>query len=685
MRERQEIQEVSRQGGIAPTSPFGRLGLWRGLSAGASGLLLAAAFPPLDIGWIAWAALVPLLWSLRGVSMGAAFSLGYLMGAVWFGVALSWAILFGVPTWAVLTALLALYVAGFAVLLRWLVLRHPRWGLALIPLVWVAVEVARSAGPLGIPWVPLGLSQHRTLPVLQIASLGGVYLVSLAVALGNALLLALLQGPRRMALIGAAAMLLAAAIAFGIWRVQTPLHRTIRVAVLQPNVPPLQKGTPATWEAQITTMRTLTAQAHAAGADLIVFPETAMPVNLLGPYGLASQVGEWAPGRVVVASSLEVGEGLRNSVIVLHGRDVLGVYTKRRLVPFAEPSVTPGIHGKPIATPVGTLGIAICYESAFPEIGRAAAQQGSDLLLVLTNDGWFGPATGGPGQHAAYAPVRAVETGRFLVRAANTGISMTVDPHGRVQRRLPLDVQSVIVTEATAPVRTLYLRGGWLFPMFLLAGVSLLSLAPAFRALPGWWQEAGFIRLVATLAGPGTLALLGPWLGRVSPFASRWVIPIAILLAAAMTGGGWRALTLRPRRAPLSALLGLGIVGGLGATMAIEYASYLGLTLRLPVPEGGWFIGGLSVLLSALAWEAWLHGAVFTAARAWRGTAFAIILSTVPALVIYWGAVQEVLFWSVFTGAIFAGIRVLTGDVLGLALARAAGILVLAALPALRI
>ncbi|MGH2374999.1 MAG: apolipoprotein N-acyltransferase, partial [bacterium] len=373
----------------------------RYLAAASSGLLLAGAFPPLDQGLLAWVALVPLLWSVQSTSPGTAFRLGYLTGLIWFGVVLSWIIPFGLPAWAALIAVQALYVGGFAALLRWLSEQHPKWKLLLIPLVWSAVEVVRSTGPLGFPWALLGVSQHRLLPVLQLASLGGVHLVSLMVVLGNALVFTLLSGPRelnRRGLPVVAALLLAVGIGFGLWRMQTPLTPGIRVAALQPNVPPLQKGVPETYEAQLRLMRQLTQGARAQGADLIVFPETAIPLNLLGPEGLAREVGSWAPDRVVVASSLEVDsrrEGVRNSAVVIHGHRVLGIYTKRRLVPFGEVGITPGDQADPIVTPVGTVGIAISYESAFAEIGRSAAQQGAGIQLVLTNDGWFG-VTAGP-------------------------------------------------------------------------------------------------------------------------------------------------------------------------------------------------------------------------------------------------------------------------------------------------
>lgn len=604
-------------------------------AAAASGILLAGAFPPLDLGWLAWVALVPLFWSIRSAPPGTAFRLGYLTGVVWFGLLLFWITLFGLLTWAALVVFLALYLGGFAALLRWLSQEHPRWDLLLIPMVWTAVEVVRSTGPIGFPWGLLGVSQHRLLPVLQLASLGGVHFLTLMLVLVNTLLVTLLPGQRQRTpprLRAGVVVLLSASIAFGLWRMQMPLSPAIRAAVLQPNVPPLQKGAPETYEAQLRLMRQLTQEARGQGADLIVFPETAIPLNLLGAGGLAREVGSWAPDRVVVASSLEAGSkgGIRNSVVVIRGSRVLGVYVKRRLVPFGEAGITPGSPGAPIVTPVGRLGVAISYESAFPEIGRVAVRQGADVLVVVTNDGWFGN-TAGPHQHAADAPVRAVETGRSLVRAADTGISLIVDPLGRVQGLVPLNAQGVLVRAIYAPVPTVYVRGGWLLVPGVIGGVVLLALRLALRGLRGSRHDPAFKRLVLVLGGPGIVAATAPAVMTAMPSGGRWLAPAALLAASIASAGTWKALAIRPRRAPASGLLGLGVVVVLGLTMLTTYARY-GIILQPVVPQGGWLVGGLAVWLNALAWEVWLRGIVFQAARAWRGNAAALILSTAPVL-----------------------------------------------------
>lgn len=626
-----------------------------------------------------------MLWSVRGPSPREAFRDGYITGFVWFALTLSWVTLFGYVTWVLLAAVLALYIGGFAAVLQWLSRRYPRWDLLLVPLVWTAIEVARSTGPLAFPWALLGVSQHRILPVLQLAAVGGVYLLSMMIALGNAWVVTLFGRPRRAEAAGLilVGLLLVGASAYGARRLQMPLSGSLRLAVLQPNISPFAKGDAATHRAQLEAMERLTREAAAGGADLIVFPETAIPVNLLGPGGVVQEVAAWAPDRIVVASSFEASaDGVRNTAVVLQDRQVRGTYAKRRLVPFGEAGVTPGASGEPIATRSGSIGIAICYESAFAEIARRETRADAGPLAILTNDGWFGTSAG-PLQHAVYTPLRAVETGRPVARAANTGISMIVDPRGRVLARLPLGEKGMLVTEIPAAVPTPYLRGGWLVGPLALAVLALLSVPPAAGAVRAWWGEPAFRRLIGTLMWPGVLMVVQLMLLPVVPFVARWILPAVVLIVLWATAGGWRGMAFRPRRAWLSALLGMAVVAVLSTVMVSAYTRY-GFFLRVVPPPGGWVAGLAALLFGALAWEGWLRGAVFSAAEAWRGPATAVLVSTLVPLVVSSGGSSEVLIWSLLVGAVFGGIRLFTGDALGLALPRAAGLVILGMVTVLR-
>src|SRR2546428_13654352 len=207
VRKWKEVQEVPRQRRVAESTQSslssqsslstdstqfrlgrpGRLGnLGRPALAALSGLFLILSFPPFDAGWLAWVALTPLVLAVHGRPIRQAFGLGYLAGGVAFAGILAWIRVFGLLPWVLLSAYLALYPAAFAVVTRWCATGRPAWRWVwLAAIAWMGLEYLRSIGVFGFPWALLGLTQHRLLPVLQVARYTGVYGVSLLVALAG--------------------------------------------------------------------------------------------------------------------------------------------------------------------------------------------------------------------------------------------------------------------------------------------------------------------------------------------------------------------------------------------------------------------------------------------------------------------------------------------------------------------
>ena len=178
---------MSRQGRItafvrASTTPPGRL---IGLAlAILSGLLIAAAFPPFDVGWLAWVALAPLVLAIHSRPLPQAFGLGFVTGAVAFGIILAWIRVFGLFPWVLLTAYLALFPAAFAAVSWWVILGRRAWQWVwVVAAAWTTLEYLRSVGVTGFPWASLGVTQYRFAPILQIARYTGVYGVSFLAAL----------------------------------------------------------------------------------------------------------------------------------------------------------------------------------------------------------------------------------------------------------------------------------------------------------------------------------------------------------------------------------------------------------------------------------------------------------------------------------------------------------------------
>jgi apolipoprotein N-acyltransferase len=648
----------------------------RPAAAAASGLLFVLAFPAADLGWLAWIALVPLLIAIDGQSPSQAFRLGYLAGAVFFGGLLEWVRLFGLPAWALLTLLLAIFPGAFAAGVRLLVRDRRSAALWIVPVTWVAVEVVRSVGPVGFPWGLLGLSQYRNATMLAVASVVGAFGLSGLIALANTVLVILIVTRRVTAPVLAALVVLGLPFAAGT-QVRPPEVRLQRiVAAVQPNVPPTQKNERDAVAGIALGLMRQTEEARTQGAEIIVYPETAIPTDLGSLAYLRHMIASRAGGATVVAGTFLSGQ--RNGVLVLDPQgEVVGRYVKRRLVPFGEAGVQAGRSGQPVQTALGSIGIAICYESAFTFPIRSLVADGAALIAIVTNDGWFGTSSG-PAQHAAHSVLRAAETGRPLVRAANTGISMIIRPGGAIAGALPLDTKGVLV--AAVPVHaasTAYVLWGWLLGP-LCAAVWVAAITPqVVRAIEQ--RQAAAARLMAAVAVPAVPVLIGRWLG-LEDGMGAWLVWLATLGAAVLVGRG--ALTNR-RGMLISAPVSLAVTLVLVVAMRYGYARY-GYQPPFFAPAGGWLAGGALLLIAGIATEAWLRGAVFAAAESLGGWPLAAVLSTILGVVLHLDAPQELILWYILTGVLFSGVRLWTRDAAGLGPARALGDAAFAALGSLR-
>lgn len=439
-----------------------------------------AALAPLG-----WVALAPLCVAVARSARRPAprgprpFLLGLASGLVMFAGTVSWtsdvlAIFGGLNAalaWllaGLLIGYLAIYPALFSLALTEALVRGGSRTLVLAPLIWVGTEWLRGTLFTGFPWVLLGYSQSDTLAPLQAASVVGIYGLSGLVALPSAAIALLVVPDRaasrpRVVLAASCLALVGLTVAWGAARVrsQTLLEGpTTRVAVAQGNVPQGQKWDPAYRDAILERYTRLTAEAARAGADLVVWPESATPFvfGRDGAYTEIMRARVVSAGVPVVFGSDEVvgPEEFYNAAFVMDaGGEIRGSYRKMQLVPFGEyipvrrvlffaDSLVEGFSdfsaGQRLTLlPVGPrrLSVAVCYEAVFPGLAREAVRQGSQLLTTITNDAWYGTSAA-PYQHFQQARVRAVENGRYLVRAANTGISAVVDPYGRIVVQSPL-------------------------------------------------------------------------------------------------------------------------------------------------------------------------------------------------------------------------------------------------------
>ncbi len=476
--------------------------------------MLTASFPPGSTAWLAWIALVPLLWALRGQSPSACFRLGLLTGLCHFLSLIYWIVVvlhsygglnpvLSAAALAALAVYLSLYMGAFAWCSHWI--RGSRFAIFLTAAAWVALEYVRAHALTGFPWCLLGHSQFQYHRLIQVADLAGVYALSFLVAAINASVFSLLfQGRRRRSPwpfleAAASSALLISAVFYGGLRLSGEPVRPgpgarVRAAVVQGNIDQSVKWDTEFQAATMETYARLTRQAARARPDLIVWPETAVPFFFQDPSDLEQRVrslpGETGSHLLFGGPAYSrTGEGVSyyNRAYLLSPRgEVIDRYDKVHLVPFGEyvplkrflPFVNrlvasagdfiPGRDPGPLQGVQWSPGVLICFEAIFREPARIQALQGARMLVNITNDAWFG-RTSAPFQHLAMSVFRSVETGLPMVRAANTGISAFVDSRGRITRAGPLFREAVLVgdIDAVGGPRTLYTRFGDVLVLFL--------------------------------------------------------------------------------------------------------------------------------------------------------------------------------------------------------------------------
>jgi apolipoprotein N-acyltransferase len=351
--------------------------------------------------------------------------------------------------------------------------------------------------------VLLGYSQATVPPIAQLASIGGVFLLTFVVALVSAAAAwtALTRRPSRWLVSGA---VIAGVIAAGVWGTlrirEGSLARdgaAVRIGLVQGNIAQQDKWNPDLALPILHRYLDMSRQALAAGADVVIWPESSTPFFLEENPALAIEIRRLAQQAqtpfVVGSDQIERAQRNRfyNSAFLVGPDGQTGaVYRKMHLVPFGEyvplrqllPFVgtlveavadfSPGLE--PVLLPIDghPLSVAICYEVVYPWLIRSFVLGGSELLVTITNDAWYG-TTSAAYQHWEQASLRAVEQGRYLVRAANTGITGIVDPYGRVIARTRLFETEVVTGDVRWNTgRTLYATIG-----DLIAWISLLAMA----------------------------------------------------------------------------------------------------------------------------------------------------------------------------------------------------------------
>jgi apolipoprotein N-acyltransferase len=491
------------------------------LGAFGVGALVACSFAPLQ--WWLLAILGPavLMFLWESASPRAAAWLGFwfnfgtfFFGTIWLYTGLH--VMGGAPAWMAfglmlgLTSIMALYQAGVGyAIARWLPEGPVRW-LVGMPAVWVFIEWWRGWFLSGFAWLSLGYSQTDTW-LGNWAPIIGVYGISALLLASAGALVAMVRGSTRVRVIAAAVIVAPwlAAPALGSIEWTRPSGPPVAVAIAQGAIPQQQKWLESNHDHTLNLYRKLAEEGF--GTPLIVFPEASLPdlANELLPYLQSLYRDASSAGSAVVLGILRADvkgatEQYYNSVLALG--DQVQWYDKSHLVPFAEFFPVPQFvrswlrlmnlpysdftrgdaHQPPLRAGGLKMATTICYEDGYGSAQLPALRE-ADTLVNVTNDAWFGHGSARH-QHFQLARMRAMEAQRYMIRAANDGISAVIGPHGEIVARAP-DFRRFLLHSAVTPRTglTLYARvGNWLVislaTLGIVVAVAMRTIAARGRA-----------------------------------------------------------------------------------------------------------------------------------------------------------------------------------------------------------
>lgn len=478
------------------------------------GAMMPFAFSPYDQVWLAIPALSGWLWLIR---QGKPLQTGFAFGLGWFGFGAWWLAptlhTFGHLPWVVAAFCVLLVGAVMALLpmlwawLTWKLAGKTAWLLLVFPSAAIAEEWLRGHIFTGLPWTALGNLLLDT-PAIGWASWFGVYALALLPALIAASFVLLFSSVHKIA--GAAGIAVAVLLSVLSPLPETGQGKQYMAALVQANIPQDKK-----WDAGFlnTTMQRYASLSTsvAANVDIIIWPEAAIPFFLERAPDWAAWLNErvegWQTPLLYGGLKLTGNQTAQNGLFTLDpkldtslaDRPFAG---KHHLVPFGEyvPSWIPFLHTlvpeiasfKPArdAGVVHVRGISygslICYESLFPEEARHRVLNGAQVLVNITNDAWYG-TTPAAWQHFQAARMRAVETGRYVLRAANTGITAIIQPDGKVAEKVPWWTQTTLLGHyQLSDKQTPYVRwGDWpLLSCFIMFMIPLFNMKHAKENTP---------------------------------------------------------------------------------------------------------------------------------------------------------------------------------------------------------
>ncbi len=490
---------------------------WRFPAVLFAGSLMPVAFAPLRVFPIAVLALATLFWAWRSAGCGRAAWYGFVFGFGMFAVGVSWVYVslhtygnmplpLATVTVLIFVAVLAVFPAVAGAAYGWFAQRRTGWAAVVFgAAVWVLMEWMRGWVLSGFPWLSLGYSQTNSV-LFGWAPVLGVYGLSLAVALSAAIVADMLIAPRR-AILGATAMLLIWGGGWGAGAIHwvEPSGEPVDVALVQGNIALDTKWTPGQAQAIVDFYRT-ESERH-RDRDVVVWPESAVPMyidELSDGFwrALDEHPADFIFGGLERRGS-PAGERYYNTVVstgVVSTGAEANLYRKRHLVPFGEylpfrnllSWLLEYLHipmsdfsawdaeQDPIVAAGLRVGVSVCYEDAFvDEILKSVPD--ASLLVNVSEDAWFGDSLA-PHQRVQMAQMRAREVGRPMLKAANTGVSVSIDHNGAIVVASP-QFQRWVLTDRVQPMRGSTLFTTWGNALVVTLVGLLMAVAVGVRRL----------------------------------------------------------------------------------------------------------------------------------------------------------------------------------------------------------
>jgi len=452
-----------------------------------SSILTVLSFPPFDIEILAWLALVLLFTVIIRADIKASISYGLLYGFIIFAAGLSWLGVFGWFVPFTLALLLSLAYALFCALYKTIKNRVDISDVLLIPVIWVAMEYARSfIFPAGI----MGYSQYGNIRLIQISSITGVLGISYLIALANAMIASLLSGFDVKKLIRYSAVMTAFIILTGVYGGYALSYKEknvpVKVGLIQSDIN-LKWGQDYSSEKALEILGDLTARSSKERPRLVVWPESVIRDEIRINPQISSKVYDIVKRSnsyfLIGNNDMQIVNGAvkhYNSALFISPKGkILQQYNKKYVVPFWESfpirdifpyfknveskgACDAGSQFTVFKAPFGDFSALICFEGIFGWHAREFVKRGAEFIVNISNDGWSKSAAEHR-QHASMDVFRAIENRVYYVRVGNSGVTGIIDRAGRYVKALPVYEKGYINGDIYPSIsRTIYTKyGDW--------------------------------------------------------------------------------------------------------------------------------------------------------------------------------------------------------------------------------